>query len=159
MVSDPAKGDACLSGPGPTHPDDALTREIIGASMDVHKALGPGLLESVYEQCLVIACEARGLRVQRQVEVPIEFLGQRIQPGYRVDVLVNESVIVEVKAVERVLPVHEAQLLTYLRLTGKEVGLLLNFNTAYMRDGVVRRVLSRNGGAAPETLRASAPRR
>lgn len=110
--------------------------------MDVHNALGPGLLGSIYEQCLVLACEQRGLSVRRQVDVPIEFLGRKITPGYRLDALVDDRVIVEVKAVEKVLPVHEAPLLTYLKLSRLFVGLIINFNIAYLRDGVVRRVPS-----------------
>ncbi len=119
---------------------DPLTAEIIGAAIDVHKALGPGLLESVYEQCMVLAVRARGLKVDRQVELPLEFMGQRIEGGYRIDLLVAGSVIVELKAIEKVLPVHEAQLVSYLRLANKRVGLLINFNSAYLRDGVVRKV-------------------
>ena len=118
---------------------DALSGAIIGA-IEVHKALGPGLLESVYEQCLGIALRKSGHRVDRQVELPIEFMGERVSPAYRLDLLVDDQVIVEVKAVEKVLPVHEAQLVSYLKLADKRVGLLLNFNSAYLRDGVIRRV-------------------
>lgn len=120
---------------------DPLTREIIGAAIEVHKALGPGLLESVYEECLLIELGDRGLAATRQVPVPVHFKGRKLDLGYRLDLLVNDSVVVELKAVEKLLPVHEAQLLTYMKLAGKPVGLLLNFHTAYLRDSIVRRVL------------------
>ncbi len=120
---------------------DPLTREIVGGAIEVHKALGPGLLENVYEECLYIELSDRGLSVQTQVPLPVTFKGRILNVGYRLDLLVNDSVIVELKTVERVLPVHEAQLLTYLKLSGKRTGLLLNFNSAYMKDGILRRVL------------------
>jgi GxxExxY protein len=120
---------------------DPLTREIIGGAIVVHKELGPGLLESAYEECLAVELVDRGLDVRRQVPVPVVFKGRPVECGYRLDMLVNDRVIVEIKAVERVVPVHEAQLLTYLRLAGKRVGLLMNFHCAYLRDGIVRRVL------------------
>lgn len=121
--------------------DDPLTREIIGGAIEVHRALGPGLLESVYEECLAHELMERGLSVARQVPLPVVFKGRRLDCGYRMDLIVNDLVILEIKAIERVLPVHEAQLLSYLKLGGKKVGLLLNFHVPYMRDGVVRRIL------------------
>ncbi|MBN8599152.1 MAG: GxxExxY protein [Planctomycetes bacterium] len=121
--------------------DDPLTREIIGGAIEVHRALGPGLLESVYEECLAHELTERGLRVARQVPLPVVFKGKRLDCGYRIDLIVNDLVILEIKAIERVLPVHEAQLLSYLKLSGKKVGLLLNFHVPYMRDGVLRRIL------------------
>ena len=121
--------------------DDPLTREIIGGAIEVHRALGPGLLESVYEECLAHELMERGLKVARQVPLPVVFKGKRLDCGYRMDLIVNELVILEIKAIERVLPVHEAQLLSYLKLSGKKVGLLLNFHVPYMRDGIVRRIL------------------
>ena len=123
------------------HGHDPLTEQVIGAAIEVHKALGPGLLESAYEQCLGIVLEEVGLKVARQVDVPLEFRGRRITPAYRLDILVNDVLIVEVKAVEKLVPVHDAQLLTYLRLTGKRVGLLLNFNSPRIKDGLRRMVL------------------
>jgi GxxExxY protein len=123
------------------HGHDPLTEQVIGAAIEVHKALGPGLLESAYEQCLGIVLEEVGLKVARQVDVPLEFRGRRITPAYRLDILVNDVLIVEVKAVEKLMPVHDAQLLTYLRLTGKRVGLLLNFNSPRIKDGLRRMVL------------------
>lgn len=120
---------------------DPLTAEIIGGAIEVHKALGPGLLEAVYEECLAAELSDRGLRVARQVAVPVTFKGRRLDIGYRADMIVNDEAVLELKAVEKVTPVHEAQLLTYLRLSGKRVGLLLNFDSAYLRDSIVRRVL------------------
>lgn len=121
-----------------------LTSEIIGAAMEVHSALGPGLLESAYESCLCRELVTRNLGVQRQLDVPVVYKGVDVECGFRIDLLVEDTVIVEIKAVERILPVHEAQLLTYLRLSHKEVGLLLNFHVATLRDGgIVRRALTR----------------
>jgi GxxExxY protein len=121
---------------------DPLTREIIGAAIEVHKALGPGLLESVYEACLVSEMEDRGIRFENQVPLPVLFKGRRIEAGFRMDLVVEGRVIVELKAIEKLLPIHEAQLLTYLKLSGFATGLILNFNTAYLRDGIIRRVLT-----------------
>lgn len=120
---------------------DPLTGAIIGGAIEVHKALGPGLLESAYEECLLVELESRGLSVERQVEIPIQYKGQTLTCGYRADMIVNASALLELKAVEAVLPVHEAQLLTYLKLTKIRVGLLINFNCPYLRDGLIRRVM------------------
>lgn len=120
---------------------DSLTGEIIGAAIAVHKALGPGLLESAYQACLRHELGHRGIVVESEVSVPIEYRGLQLECGYRIDLLVGDDVIVEVKSVERLLPVHEAQLLTYLRLARKTRGLLLNFNAPYLRDGIKRMVL------------------
>ena len=119
-----------------------LTQEIIGAAIEVHQAFGPGLLESAYEQCLRHELRLRSIAFRRQVELPVSYKGILLDAGYRLDILVREAVIVEVKAVERQLPIHEAQLFTYLRLSGYHVGLLLNFNVRSLRSGIVRRVLS-----------------
>jgi GxxExxY protein len=107
----------------------------------VHRQLGPGLLESAYEQCLCHELHLRGLAFQRQVELPIVYKGLKLDCGYRLDLIVENEVVVELKAIERLLPVHEAQLLTYLRLTGKRVGLLINFNVPLLTTGIIRRVL------------------
>lgn len=120
---------------------DPLTGAIIGGAIEVHKALGPGLLESAYEECLVVELEGRGLSVERQVEIPIQYKGKILSCGYRADIIVNRAALLELKAVESVLPVHEAQLLTYLKLTKIRVGLLINFNCPYLRDGLIRRVM------------------
>ncbi len=120
---------------------DPLTGAIIGAAIEVHKTLGPGLLESVYEDCLAVEFNERGLKFRRQIEIPVFYKGRPTDGLYRVDMLVEEQVVLELKAVERTLPIHEAQLLTYLRVMEKRVGLLINFNTPYLRDSIVRRVL------------------
>jgi GxxExxY protein len=119
---------------------EALTEQIIGAAMEVHKALGPGLLESVYEECLCHELHLRGLRFQRQVTVPVIYKGVSLDCGYRLDLIVEDIVILELKCVERVLAIHEAQLLTYLKLLDKPVGFIINFNVPILRQGIVRKV-------------------
>ncbi len=118
-----------------------ITREIIGAAIEVHKVLGPGLLESAYEECLCHELGLRGLEHVRQVPLPLRYKDVVLDCGYRIDVMVQDTVVVELKCVDQILPVHEAQLLTYLKLSGKKVGLLINFNTPCLKDGIVRRVL------------------
>lgn len=108
--------------------------------MKVHSLLGPGLLESAYEACLAHELRARGFRVETQVGLPVVYEGTKLEVGYRIDLLVESSVVVEVKCVETVQPVHEAQLLSYLRLSGKSVGLLINFYVAHLKDGIRRMV-------------------
>lgn len=120
---------------------ESLTEGIIGCAVEVHKALGPGLLESCYEECLCHALSRKGIAFRRQVDTPVTFDGVKLDCGYRIDLLVDETVIVEVKSVEKLLPIHEAQLLTYMRLGGKKVGLLINFNVMRLANGIVRRVL------------------
>lgn len=117
---------------------DSLTEEIIGAAIEVHRALGPGLLESAYQECLCVELGSRSLRFVSQLELPVEYKGLRIDAGYRLDLVVADSVVVELKSVERLLPLHEAQLLTYLRLGGYPTGLLLNFNVPVLKDGIRR---------------------
>lgn len=114
---------------------------IIGAAIDVHRVLGPGLLESAYERCLCRELTLRRIPFERQMPLPVEYKGVRLDCGYRVDLVVNGMVIVEVKAVSAIAPIHEAQLLTYLKLGGWRVGLLLNFNVPILKDGIRRRVL------------------
>jgi GxxExxY protein len=121
---------------------DPLIRKIIGAAIEVHRALGPGLLESVYEACLMAEMEDRGIRFKSQVPLPVVFKGRRIEAGFRMDLVVENRVIVELKAIEKLMPIHEAQLLTYLKLSGFSTGLILNFNAPYLRDGIIRRVLT-----------------
>jgi GxxExxY protein len=118
-----------------------LTEQIIGAAIEVHRAVGPGLLEGIYEECLCHELALRKLGFERQLVVPVVYKGMKLECKYRVDVLVEATVVLELKTVERVLPIHEAQLLTYLRLLSKPVGLILNFNVPAMRHGIVRRVL------------------
>jgi len=121
--------------------DDSLTAEIIGAAIEVHRHLGPGLLESMYEECLAFECASRGLAVRRQVEVPVIYKGRSLSGAYRLDLLISEEVIVEVKTVDSILGVHRAQLLTYLRLLNARRGLILNFNVPVLKDGIVRLIL------------------
>jgi GxxExxY protein len=112
----------------------------IGAAIEVHRHLGPGLLESAYEACLAHELAARGLAFQRQVELPLLYKGQRVDAGFRMDLLVEGQVIVELKAVDKVHPVHEATLLTYMKLADKKVGLIINFHVKLLVDGITRRV-------------------
>jgi GxxExxY protein len=118
-----------------------LSGAIIGCAMKVHSKLGPGLLESVYEECLCHELSRAGLRFQRQVETPIKYDGFFLSTPLRLDLLVEDQVVVEVKAVEQIASLHDAQLLTYLRLTGKRLGLLLNFNSVHLRHGIHRRIV------------------
>ena len=117
-----------------------LTDRIIGAGIAVHSALGPGLLESAYAQCLILELQALGLPTRNEVPIDLTFRGHSIPFAYRLDLVVAEQVIVEVKAIDRLLPIHEAQLLTYLRLTGLKVGLLMNFNVTRLAHGLKRMV-------------------
>jgi GxxExxY protein len=121
--------------------NDPRTSPIIGAAIEVHRQLGPGLLESAYEQCLCHELHLRGLPFKCQVDLPVSYKGVQLDCGYKIDLVVGDEVIVELKSVERILPVHEAQLLTYLKLAGKTVGLLINFNTPLLTRGIIRRVL------------------
>ena len=118
-----------------------LTEEVLGAAIEVHKHLGPGLLESTYEACLAHELELRGLSFQRQVQMPLNFKGIRLEEAYRLDLLIENKVIVELKSVETLLPIHESQLMTYLKLSGMRVGFLINFNVPLLKDGIVRRIL------------------
>jgi GxxExxY protein len=115
-----------------------LTHTIIGAALEVHKELGPGLLEAVYEDCLVAELQMRGLRVSRQIKVPIIYKGMEVGNPLILDILVEDCVIVELKTVQELLDIHSAQLLSYLRLTGKKLGLLINFNNVHLREGLKR---------------------
>ena len=121
---------------------EELTKNIIGAAIEVHKALGPGLLESAYEECLCHELHLRDLDFKRQVALPVKFKGINLDCGYRIDVVVKDTVILELKCVEHLLPVHDAQLLTYLKLMNKRIGLLFNFHVPLLtRGGIVRRIL------------------
>ena len=120
---------------------EALAREVFGAGLRVHKALGPGLLESAYEHCLAYDLESQGVALRRQAPLGVTYGTTTLDVGYRLDLLVEESLIVEVKSVERLTPLHDAQLLTYLRLSGCRLGLLLNFNVVLFKQGVKRLVL------------------
>lgn len=120
---------------------NAFTKSIIGAAIDVHKALGPGLLESAYQECLCYEVNMRGLPGEREVALPVEDKGVKLDCGYWLDLLVARTVVIEAKAVEALLPIHKAQLLTYLRLGGWQVGLLINFNVPVLKNGLQRVVL------------------
>lgn len=137
------------------YPRSELTHRIIGAAMRVHRALGPGLLESAYQVCLADEMTRQGIHFDKEVELPVVYEGRALDCGYRLDFVVEGSVILELKCVEKLLPIHEAQLLTYLRLSKKPVGLLMNYNVVRFRDGIVRRALTR----ATPTASSSAPQR
>ena len=117
-----------------------LTGDVIGAAIEVHKNLGPGLLESAYERCLCLELDLRNIPFVSQESLPIEYKGVRVDCGYRLDLVVADKLIVELKACERILPIHEAQLLTYLKITGIKHGLLINFNVPLLKEGIKRLV-------------------
>ena len=118
--------------------NDLLTQHIIGLSIDVHKALGPGLLESTYEECLCFELSQASLEFKRQQALPVTYKSVVLDCGYRLDVIVEQKVVLEIKAVESLLPIHKAQLLTYLKLSGIGTGLLMNFNSVVLKDGLRR---------------------
>ena len=120
---------------------DPRTSPIVGAAIEVHRVLGPGLLESAYEECLCHELHLRGLIFERQVDLRVSYKGLQLDCGYKMDLVVDQQVVLELKCVEKTLPIHEAQLLTYLKLSGKRVGLLINFNVPLLTQGIVRRVL------------------
>jgi GxxExxY protein len=120
--------------------NDPLTEKIIGLAIEIHRQLGPGLLESAYEECLCFELKQAGMVFERQLSVPVVYKSVRLDCAYRLDLVVEKRLIVEVKSVERLMPIHEAQLITYLRLTGVPVGLLLNFNTDVLKNGIRRLV-------------------
>lgn len=115
-----------------------LTEKIIGCAIEVHKHLGPGLLESAYEECLAYELENCGLSFSRQVGVPVVYKKNQLDCGYRIDVLVENTVIIELKSIDALAPIHEAQILTYLKFAGKEIGLLINFNVTLLKNGIKR---------------------
>jgi GxxExxY protein len=118
--------------------EDEITSKVIGAAIEVHKVLGPGLLESAYEECLCYELSQIGLSFERQVDLPVIYKGVHLDCGYRMDLVVENSVIVEIKAVEQIIKIHEAQLLSYLKLYKKAVGLLLNFHSPILKSGLKR---------------------
>lgn len=119
---------------------EKLTEAIIGAAIDVHRELGPGLLESAYEECLCFELSGLQIPFTRQVALPVAYKGMRLDCGYRLDIVIDNQVIIEIKSVEAILPIHKAQLLTYLKLSGFKVGLLLNFNVSVLKNGITRLV-------------------
>lgn len=125
-----------------------VTGLIVGSAICVHKAVGPGLLESVYEACLVYELRQRGLHVEAQVAMPVEYRGAYLEKGFRLDLIVENAVVVELKSVSQIMPIHRAQLMTYLKLSDMRVGLLLNFNVLLMKKGIERFVNS-----LPETMK------
>jgi GxxExxY protein len=120
---------------------NALTERIIGFAIDVHRQLGPGLLESAYEECLCFELKQSGIEFSRQVPLPVVYKEIRLDCGYRMDLVIQRELIIEIKAVERLMPIHEAQVLTYLRLSGRKIGLLMNFNSLVLKDGLRRFML------------------
>ncbi len=118
-----------------------ITKEIIGAAIEVHKQLGPGMLESAYEECLCYELSLRGLKVERQKPIPVVYKEIKLDCGYRAELLVENEVVVELKAQDVILPVHEAQILTYLRFANKKIGLLINFNVTVLKNGIRRFIL------------------
>jgi GxxExxY protein len=121
--------------------ENELTEQIIGAAIEVHRELGPGLLESAYQRCLAREFELRRIYFREQVPLPVRYKGIELDCGYKMDFVVEDKIVVEIKAVEKLIPVYEAQLLTYLKLSGYRVGLLINFHGAVIRNNVIRRVL------------------
>ncbi len=126
---------------GPQRQNDPLTEAVIGSAIEVHKALGPGLLESAYEECLCYELSQRGISFQRQVPLPIRYKSVKLDCAYRMDILVPKRLIVELKTVDRLAGIHEAQLLTYMRLSSVPVGLLINFHTPVLKSGIRRLLL------------------
>ena len=115
-----------------------LSSKIIGAAIEVHKALGPGLLESAYEECICHELTLKEVSFERQKPLPVKYKGKKLDCGYRLDIIVEKAIILELKACEKIEPIHKAQLLTYLKLSGLHLGLLLHFNVPIMRDGIIR---------------------
>jgi GxxExxY protein len=122
-------------------PHDELTKKVIGAAIEVHRNLGPGLLESTYEACLIYEFRQQCMKVEWQKPIPIDYKKIRLDCGYRLDLMVEEKIIIEVKSVTELTKVHEAQLITYLKLSGCKIGLLMNFNVRSLKDGIRRMIL------------------
>jgi len=132
---------------------NSITEAIIGAAIAVHRALGPGLLESAYEACLAFELRERGLKVEQQKALPVVYRTVKLDCGYRLDLVVEDAVVVEIKAVEHLAPIHEAQLLSYLRLADKRIGLLINFHVKILKDGV-RRIVNEFPSSAVSAISA-----
>ena len=133
--------------------ENKITEVVIGSAIEVHRQLGPGLLESVYEECLAHELRHRGLRCEQQKTFPLNYKGLELATTFRVDLLVGDLVVVELKSVDAILPVHESQLVTYLRLSNRRVGLLINFNVEVLRGGIRRKVLTLRPSASSAPLR------
>jgi GxxExxY protein len=138
-----------------TRREDVITDAVIGAAIEVHRCLGPGLLESAYEQCLCHELSLRGLRFECQKNLPVVYKNVRLDCGYRMDLVVEETVVVELKTVDKLLPIHDAQLLTYLKLSGLTIGLLLNFHEVLLKKGLKRIVHNFPDSSAPPRLGGS----
>ncbi|GCD78497.1 hypothetical protein JCM31826_19790 [Thermaurantimonas aggregans] len=121
--------------------ENEITDKIIGCALEVHKFLGPGLLESAYEECLYYELKSSGIEVRKQVVLPVVYKGIKLNAGYRIDLLVENKVIVEIKSVDAILDIHKAQLMTYMKLASIKVGLLMNFNVKLLKEGVVRWII------------------
>jgi len=139
-------------GDAETQSENQLTEKIIGCAIEVHKALGPGLLESAYEECFCYELNQQGLSFNRQVPLPVVYKGIKLDCGYRIDVLVDDIIVVELKTVEKLLPIHDAQLLTYLKLYKRPIGQLMNFNVPTLKNGVKRLVNQFQELSAPPRL-------
>jgi GxxExxY protein len=124
-----------------SRPRDPLSEKVIGFAIDVHRSLGPGLLESAYEECLCFELRSHAIPFRRQAPLPVVYKSVKLECGYRMDIVVENRLVVEVKTVEKLMPIHDAQLLTYLKLSGIRAGLLLNFNTPVLKNGIKRLVL------------------
>lgn len=135
--------------------DIDLTHRIIGAAIEVHRLLGPGLLESAYEECLCKEFTLRGLVYERQKPIPVVYKGVKLECGYRIDLLVEKRIVVELKAIDQIGPIHEAIVLTYLKLSGRRVGLLINFHVAVLKDGIRRYIWKHGKDFTTETAEAS----
>jgi GxxExxY protein len=122
---------------------DKIAEQVVEAAFRVHRVLGPGLLENAYETCLVYEMGELNLKVKRQIDVPLVYGEVRLESGFRLDLLVEDKIVIEVKAVETTLPIHEAQILTYLKLTGNKLGFLINFNVRFLKDGLKRIVFTK----------------
>jgi GxxExxY protein len=134
-----------------------LTHKIIAAAIEVHKNLGPGLWEAVYQLCLELELKKQGLQYQKEVMVPLSYKSEKINHFLRLDFLVENEVVLELKSIEMILPVHEAQLLTYLRFSGKEIGLLINFNVPVLKQGIRRCILSAHEASHSSSLKVGVP--
>jgi GxxExxY protein len=121
---------------------NTLSNVVIGAAIDVHKTLGPGLLESAYETCLCHEPDLRGIEYKKQIQLPVKYKSIQLDCGYRLDILIENKIVIELKSVEKILPIHDAQLLTYLKLGGWQLGMIFNFNVSLLKHGIKRKVLN-----------------
>ena len=138
--------------------ENALTDKVIGAAIEVHRHLGPGLLESTYEECLCYELALAGIKFERQVHLPVEYKGIKLDCGYKMDIVVENTIVVELKTVDILLPIHSAQLLSYLRSSGKPVGLLMNFNVEILKNGIKRMVNHYLGPPISSASSSASPR-